>query len=58
MTIDPVNRVMAKIAEAKAKQPEYLTATENIARQCAFELCEMWIEHFILTEQFDEVENH
>lgn len=57
MTRYPVEKVLAKIAEAKERNPfddDPAGQMAMIGRVSAFELCEMWIKHYIMTEQFDE----
>lgn len=57
MTRYPVDKVLAKIAQAQKENPfgdDHASEMALIGRNGAFELCKMWIEHFILTEQFDE----
>lgn len=62
MTRYPVDRVLAKIAEAKEENiylglggfsDSEITRLHN-ARNSAFEMCKFWIDHYILTEQFDD----
>lgn len=54
MTRYPVDKVLAKIAKEKSEQQSCMSDTEKIAYNGALALCEMWINHYICTEQFDE----
>jgi len=59
MTKQQVEQVLKKIDEAKVGNPysglldEHTISLINIARCGAFQLCEMYIKHYLLTEEND-----
>ena len=61
MTRYPVEQVIKKIAEARSDESNFDWISNpqekevaKIVAEGAFDLCEHWIRHYILTEEFED----